>query len=64
MTSVNEQHIRPHLGHRTTAQYRRGKQVRKLPADFTVHGLKLPTAKGKVTFIRLVSARGTINILG
>lgn len=61
--TVNEVHIQPRLGHQTAAQYRRGKQLRKLPADFSVEGEKLPIAAGKVTFIRLVSAKGHIRIL-
>jgi putative transposase len=64
MTSVNEQHVHAHLGHRTTVQYRQGKRLRKLPADCDLHRQKLPISVGKVSFIRLVSAQGTINILG
>jgi hypothetical protein len=63
MTSVNEHHVHPKLGHLTSAQYRRTKRLRKLPADFHVDGAKLPIAVGKVSFIRLVSAQGTINVL-
>ena len=63
MTTVNEQHVHVKLGGHTAAQYRRRKQLRKLPADFTVED-KLPVAVGKVTFIRLVSAQGTVRILG
>lgn len=64
MTSVNEEHVHPNLGHRTSAQYRHSKPLRKLPADFNVEGQKLPLAVGKVSFIRLVSAQGTMNVLG
>ncbi len=63
MTTVNEQHVYVKLGGRTAAQYRRSKQLRKLPADFTVEG-KLPVTVGKVTFIRLVSAQGAVRVLG
>ena len=63
MTTVNEQHVYIQLGGRTSAHYRRSKQLRKLPADFTVEN-KLPIAVGKVTFIRLVAAQGTVRILG
>jgi len=63
VTSVNEAHVHPKLGHRTSMQYRRTKQLRKLPADFRVDGQPLAIAVGKVSFIRLVSAQGTINIL-
>ena len=59
---MNEQHVHVKLGARTAAHYRRSKQLRKLPADFTLEG-KLPIAVGKVTFIRLVSAQGTVRIL-
>jgi transposase InsO family protein len=65
MTSVNEHHVHTHLGHCTTAQYRRSKSLRKLPADCQLHQQKkLPLSVGKVSFIRLVSAKGTINVLG
>jgi transposase InsO family protein len=64
ITTVNEQHVHAKLGGRTAAQYRRGKRLRKLPANFTIDEKKLPIAAGKVTFIRLVSIHGTISILG
>jgi transposase InsO family protein len=64
MTTVNEQHVHIKLGGRTVTQYRSGKRLRKLPADFTVDKKKLPVAVGKVTFIRLVSIHGTITVLG
>jgi transposase InsO family protein len=63
MTTVNEQHVHAHLGHRTAAQYRRGKRLRKLPADCQLHQQKLPISVGKVSFIRLVTAKGTMNVL-
>jgi len=63
MTSVNEQHVHAQLGGRTAAQFRRSKRLRKLPANFALTEKKLPIATGKVTFIRLVSVHGTINIL-
>lgn len=63
MTSVNEQHVHPQLGYQTPAKYRRGQRLRKLPADFAVDSRQLPIAAGKITFIRLVSARGEIKIL-
>lgn len=46
------------------AQCRRGRRLRKLPANFTLVEKKLPIAAGKVTFIRLVSVHGTARILG
>jgi putative transposase len=63
MTSVNEQHVHTKLGGQTAAQYRRGKRIRKLPANFSIDKQKLPIAVGKVTFIRLVSLQGTVRIL-
>jgi putative transposase len=63
MTTVNEHHVHPHLGQRTSAQYRRRKRLRKLPADFPLAGQPLPIAVGKVSFIRLVSAQGSITVL-
>ena len=62
MMTVNEQHVHLKLGTRTATQYRRGKRLRKLPANFTLEQ-KPPIAAGKVTFIRLVSVQGTVNIL-
>jgi len=62
--SVNEQHVHPQLGHRTSAQYRRSKRLRKLPADFQVDRQALPIAVGKVSFIRLASTQGSISLLG
>jgi hypothetical protein len=64
VTTVNEQHVHAHLGGRTAAPYRRGKQLRKLPAKFTLDRQHLPIATGKVTFIRFVSLQGTIRLLG
>ena len=63
MTTVNEQHVHPQLGYKTPTQYRRSKRLRVLPANFKLEGSKLPISVGKVTFIRLVSAEGNINIL-
>lgn len=63
MQANNEQHVRPQLGYKTAAQYRRGKGLRKLPAGFSLDTDRLPIAAGKVTFIRLVSEKGAIDIL-
>lgn len=62
-TTVNEQHVHAHLGRRTSAAYRRSKQLRKLPADCRLHQEKLPVSVGKVSFIRLVKSNGTVTIL-
>jgi transposase InsO family protein len=64
MVTVNEQHVHAKLGGCTSTQYRGGKQLRKLPANFTIDKHQLPIAAGKVTFIRLVSGHGTVRILG
>jgi transposase InsO family protein len=63
MATTNEQQVRPALGFKTTAQYRRSKRLRKLPAKFALDTDHLPLAAGKVTFIRLVSADGAIDVL-
>lgn len=63
MTTVNEQHVHPKLGYKTPVQFRRTKRLRVLPANFSLDGQKMPICDGKVTFIRLVSAEGNINIL-
>jgi transposase InsO family protein len=62
MASANEQHVHAKLGGRSATQYRRGKRLRKLPANFAIEK-KLPVAVGKVTFIRLVSTQGTTRVL-
>jgi hypothetical protein len=38
-------------------------RLRVVPANFSLDGDKIPICQGKVTFIRLVSAEGNINIL-
>lgn len=63
METTNEQQVRPALGFKTAAQYRRSKRLRKLPARFSLDTNHLPVASGKVTFIRLVAAAGTIDVL-
>jgi putative transposase len=62
-TTVNEQHVHVKLGGRTAAQYRRGKRLRKLPANFSIDSKKIPIAEGKITCIRLVSLQGTVRIV-
>ena len=61
--TTNEQHIRPQLGYKTTAQYRRGKRLHKLPAKFVIDIDHLPISAGKVIFIRAVSPNGMIDVL-
>jgi hypothetical protein len=64
MATVNEQHIQSRLGQRTATQYRRGKRLRRLPARFNLNTDALPISEGRVTFIRQVSRRGKITLLG
>jgi putative transposase len=61
--AVNTQHVHPRLGGQTPAQHRRGLRLRKLPAHFVVPTGRLPLAAGRVTFIRRVSAAGTVKVL-
>jgi transposase InsO family protein len=64
MNTVNEQHVQSRLGQRTATQYRRGKRLRRLPARFSLNTDALPVSEGRVTFIRQVSRRGKIALLG
>jgi transposase InsO family protein len=61
--AVNTRHVHPRLGGRTPAQHRRGLRLQKLPARFVVPTGRLPLAAGRVTFIRRVSAAGTVTVL-
>ena len=61
--AVNTQHVHPRRGGRTPAQHRRGMRLQKLPARFVVPTGRLPLAAGRVTFIRRVSAAGTVTLL-
>ncbi len=61
--AVNTQQVHPRLGGPTPAQHRRGLRLRKLPARFVVPTGRLPLAAGRVTFIRRVSAAGTVSVL-
>jgi putative transposase len=61
--AVNTQHVHPRLGGKTPAQHRRGLRLQKLPASFVVPTGRLPLAAGRVTFIRRVSAAGTVTLL-
>jgi len=62
--ATNEQHVHQSLGFKTPAQFRRGKRLRQLPANFAIDFDKLPVTVGKITFIRWVLATGCIDILG
>lgn len=59
----NEGHVHQHLGFKTPARFRRGKRIRKLPANFTLDFRTIPVAAGKIMFIRWVPAHGHIDIL-
>ena len=61
--AVNTQHIHPRLGGLTPAQYRRQKQLSKLPPRYTVPTELTPLAAGRVTFIRQVTRLGKIHLL-
>jgi Helix-turn-helix domain/Integrase core domain len=61
--AVNTQHVHPRLGGQTPAAHRRGLRLQKLPASFVVPTERLPLAEGRVTFIRRVSAAGTVTVL-
>ncbi len=61
--AVNTQHVHPRLGGQTPGQHRRGLRLQKLPANFVVPTGRLPLADGRVTFIRRVSAAGTVTVL-
>jgi putative transposase len=64
METANQHHVQPRLGQRTIAQYRRGKRLRQLPAKLKLDLDHLAIAEGRVIFIRSVSARGRISLLG
>ena len=61
--TVNQRHVQPRLGQHTIAQYRRGKRLRRLPAQFELDVQSLPICEGRVVFIRWVSGRGTVKLL-
>ena len=61
--AVNTQHVHPRLGGKTPAQHRRGLRLQKSPRSFVVPTGRLPLAAGRVTFIRRVSAAGTVTVL-
>jgi transposase InsO family protein len=61
--AVNTQHVHPRLGGKTPAQHRRGLRLQKLPASFVVPTGRQPLAEGRVTFLRRVSAAGTVTVL-
>jgi hypothetical protein len=61
--AVDTQHVHPRLGGQTPAQHRRGLRLQELPARFAAPTGRLPLSAGRVTFIRRVSAAGTVTVL-
>jgi hypothetical protein len=61
--AVHPQHVHPRLGGQTPAQHRRGLRLQKLPQSLVVPTGRLPLAAGRVTFLRRVSAAGTVTVL-
>jgi transposase InsO family protein len=61
--AVNTRHVHPRLGGKTPAQHRRGLRLQKLPRSFVAPKGRLPLAAGRVTFLRRVSAAGTVKVL-
>jgi len=61
--TVNTQHVQRRLGGLTPAQYRRRKQLQKLPPRYVMPLDLLPVAAGRVTFIRQVRPSGCIHLL-
>jgi hypothetical protein len=64
MATCLGEHIQPRLNFQTTAQVRRGLNLRKLPHNFSAHQQPLPVAIGRVIFIRRVRPSGRITVLG
>ncbi len=62
--TVNTQHVQRRLGGLTPDQHRRQQKLQKLPAHFEVPLDLLPIAAGRVTFIRQVTPKGNIHLLG
>ncbi len=63
LMTVNEGHVHQHLGFKTSAGFRRGKRIRKLPANFALDLRKIPLAAGKIMLIRWIPAHGYIDVL-
>lgn len=61
---VNTKHVHEKLEWKTSADYRRGKTLVKLPPDFQLPQGRLPISAGKITFIRWVRPSGRMTILG
>lgn len=62
--AVNTQQVHARLGGLTSAQYRRRRKLLKLPPRFNLPTEPLPIAAGRVTFIRAVTPKGLIHLLG
>src|SRR5262249_5571620 len=61
--TVNTQHVHPRLGGLTPAQHRQRQRLQNLPQRYPVPTEAVRLAVGRVTFIRLVSAKGTVKVL-
>jgi transposase InsO family protein len=61
--TVNTQHVHPRLGGLTPAQHRRRQRLRKLPQRYEIPTEAVPLTAGRVTFLRRVSAQGTVSVL-
>jgi len=61
--AVNTQHVHARLGGLTPDQYRRQKQLSKLPPRYVIPTEPVPLAAGRVTFIRQVTPNGNIHLL-
>ena len=64
VVTANEQHVHQALGFKTSAQFRRSKRLRRLPANFTIDFDRLPVSVGKITLIRWVPPTGYVDVLG
>ena len=62
--TANEQHVHQGLGFKTPAQFRRGKRLRLLPANFVIDFDRIPVAVGKIELIRWVLPTGYVDVLG
>jgi hypothetical protein len=61
--TFNQAHTHQSLGFKTSAQFRRTRRLRMLPANFEIDFNYLPVAIGKVIFIRMVNLIGNVSIL-
>jgi len=62
--TANEQHVHQALCFKTSAQFRQGKCLRRLPANFIIDFDQIPVSIGKITLIRWVPPTGYVDVLG